>query len=54
MLVGVDRDAVRNRFRAVRTTARLDDHVIFLPSGARELLGVATGARVGAIPFELP
>jgi arginine N-succinyltransferase len=53
MLVGVDREAARNRFRAVRTTARLDDQLIYLPPGAKELLGVATGARLGAIPFEL-
>ena len=53
VLVGVDRDAARNRFRAVRTQARLDDQVIYLPPAARELLGVPTGARVGAIPFEL-
>jgi arginine N-succinyltransferase len=52
MLVGVDRDFARNRFRAVRTPARLDDQVIYLPPLARELLGVPTGARVGAIPFE--
>ncbi len=52
MLVGVDRDSARNRFRAVRTQARLDDQVIYLPPLARELLGVTTGARVGAIPFE--
>ena len=52
MLVGVDRDSARNRFRAVRTPARLDDQVIYLPPLAREVLGVATGARVGAIPFE--
>lgn len=53
MLVGVDRDGARNRFRAVRTLARLDDQVIFLPPAARELLGISTGTRVGAIPFEL-
>jgi arginine N-succinyltransferase len=53
VLVGVDRDATRNRFRALRTQARLDDQVIYLPPAARELLGVSTGARVGAIPFEL-
>jgi arginine N-succinyltransferase len=53
MLVGVDRDGARNRFRAVRTQARLDDQVILLPPAARELLGVTTGARVGAIPFEV-
>jgi arginine N-succinyltransferase len=54
MLVGVDRDGARNRFRAVRTLARLDDQSILLPFAARELLGVATGTRVGAIPFEVP
>jgi len=53
MLVGVDREAARNRFRAVRTTARLDDQLLYLPPAARELLGVSTGARLGAIPFEL-
>jgi arginine N-succinyltransferase len=53
MLVGVDRDGARNRFRAVRTQARLDDQVIFLPPATRELLGVTTAARVGAIPFEV-
>ena len=52
LLVAVDRDGARNRFRAVRTQARLDDQAIFLPLAARELLGVTTGARVGAIPFE--
>lgn len=52
LLVAVDRDGARNRFRAVRTQARLDDQAIFLPPAARELLGVTTGARVGAIPFE--
>ena len=53
MLVGLDRDSPRNRFRAVRTAARLDDQVILLPPLAREVLGVATGSRVGAIPFEI-
>jgi len=53
MMVGLDRESARNRFRAVRTVARLDDQVIFLPPLARELLGVATGTRVGAIPFEI-
>jgi arginine N-succinyltransferase len=53
MLVGVDRDTARNRFRAVRTQARLDDQTVQLPAAARELLGVSTGARLGAIPFEL-
>jgi len=53
VLVGVDRETSRNRFRAVRTLARLDDQEILLPQAARELLGVTTGARVGAIPFEL-
>jgi arginine N-succinyltransferase len=53
VLVGVNRDAVRNRFRAVRTAARIDDQLIYLPAGVRELLGISTGAKVGTIPFEL-
>ncbi|HYB44169.1 MAG TPA: arginine N-succinyltransferase, partial [Candidatus Methylomirabilis sp.] len=53
VLVGVDRESARNRFRAVRTPARLDDQSIVLPAGARELLGISAGARVGVIPFEL-
>ena len=53
MLVGVDRDPARNRFRAVRSPVRIDDQTVSLPAQVRELLGVATGARVGIIPFEL-
>jgi arginine N-succinyltransferase len=53
VLVAVDRDTSRNRFRAVRTLARIDDQLIHLPPEVRELLGVSTGAKVGAIPFEI-
>jgi len=53
VLVGVDRDPARNRFRAVRSPVRIDDQTVSLPAQVRELLGVSTGARVGIIPFEL-
>ncbi len=52
MLVGVDRESGRNRFRAVRTQVRIDDQVAYLSRAARELLGVEPGVKVSLIPFE--
>jgi arginine N-succinyltransferase len=43
----------RVRFRAVRTPASLDGEAIRLPREARELLQVAPGDPVDAIPFDL-
>ena len=50
-LVGAS-GAGRVRFRAVRTPASLDGGAIRLPRAARELLQVAPGDEVHAIPFE--
>ncbi len=52
MLVALERDSGRNRFRAVRTPVRFDDKLAFLPRRAKDLLGVDTGAKVSIIPFE--
>ena len=52
MLVAVERETGRNRFRAVRSQVRIDDQVVFLPVATRELLGVGSGAKVSLIPFE--
>ncbi len=51
MLVGLDRDAGRNRFRAVKTAARIEDSQVLLPKEARQLLDVASGDQVCVIPF---
>jgi arginine N-succinyltransferase len=52
MLVVVERETGRNRFRAARSQVRIDDQVVFLPAATRELLGVGSGAKVALIPFE--
>lgn len=52
MLVAVERDAGRNRFRAVRCNVRIDDRSALLPRRARELLEVDAGSKVSLIPFE--
>jgi arginine N-succinyltransferase len=52
VLVAAERESGRNRFRAVRTQARVDDQLIYLPGPAKEALGVSTGAKLSLIPFE--
>ena len=52
MLVSVEREAGRNRFRAVRSQVRIDNQVVYLPAQAKELLGVSSGVKVSLIPFE--
>ncbi len=52
MLVAVERDTGRNRFRAVRTQVRLDDRTAMLPAKAKELLELEPGMKVSCIPFE--
>lgn len=52
VLVACERDSGRNRFRGVRTQARIDDQVVYLPAQAKELLGVRPGAKLAIIPFE--
>jgi arginine N-succinyltransferase len=51
-IVGVRRPTGPNRFRAVRTPVRFDDHEALLPRAARELLKVKPGDRLSLIPFE--
>jgi arginine N-succinyltransferase len=48
----VERESGRNRFRSVRTTARLDDKNAYLPARAKELLDAAPGAKLSVIPFD--
>jgi arginine N-succinyltransferase len=52
MLVALERDSGRNRFRAMRSHARFDDQRVFLPAKTRELLGAETGSKLALIPFE--
>jgi arginine N-succinyltransferase len=52
MLVSVERESGRNRFRAVRSQVRIDDQVVYLPAQTKELLGVGSGVKVSLIPFE--
>lgn len=52
MLVAIERDAGRNRFRSVRCQARLDDKSAMLPRWARDALQVEPGDKVSCIPFE--
>lgn len=52
MLVGFSRETGRNRFRAVRTPALIDDQDIYLPEEAKEHLGASTGQKLCVIPFE--
>jgi arginine N-succinyltransferase len=52
VLVAHERASGRNRFRAVRTTAQLDDKNIYLPARARKLLDAPVGAKLSVIPFD--
>ncbi len=52
VLVAYERESGRNRFRAVRTQARVDDQIIYLPGPAKELLGASPGEKLSLIPFE--
>ena len=52
VLVAVEHDSGRNRFRAVRCQARLENTQAFLPARAKEVLDVQAGAKVSIIPFE--
>jgi len=52
MLVAVERESGRNRFRAVRSQVRIDDQVVYLPAETQELLGVESGVKVSLVPFE--
>jgi arginine N-succinyltransferase len=52
VLVAFERESGRNRFRAVRTQARVDDQIVYLPGPAKEVLGVSAGAKLSLVPFE--
>jgi len=52
VLVARERDSGRNRFRAVRSQARIDDQVVYLPARAKEALGAKVGDGLAVIPFE--
>ncbi|HEX5753273.1 MAG TPA: arginine N-succinyltransferase [Archangium sp.] len=52
VLVAYEHESGRNRFRSVRTTARLDDKNAYLPAKAKELLEAPAGAKLSVIPFD--
>jgi arginine N-succinyltransferase len=51
-LVAVEHGSGKNRFRAVRTSCRLDGQTAALPVEARKLLGARPGDKLHLIPFE--
>lgn len=53
VLVAVERDSGRNRFRAVRAHVRVEDQVVHLPAPVKKALDVGEGDKVALIPFEL-
>ena len=50
LIVGLDRDAGRSRFRAVKAPVRIEENQVQLPKEARQLLRVAAGDHVSLIP----
>ena len=52
VLVAVESDTGRNRFRSVRCQARLENTQAFLPARAKEVLDIQPGSKVSIIPFE--
>lgn len=52
VLVALERDSGRNRFRSVRCTVRVDNQVVYLPPKAKEVLGAEPGDKLSLIPFE--
>ena len=51
VLAGVVRTAGPNRFRAVRTRARVDGRRVRIPEEARRTLGVSAGEALDLVPF---
>jgi arginine N-succinyltransferase len=51
-LVASERPSGKNRLRAVKAPLVLTDDQAYLPVAAREALGVQTGDRIHAIPFD--
>lgn len=52
MLVGVERDSGRSRFRAVRSQVRFDNQLVYLPRKTKEILGVPVGTTLSMLPFD--
>ncbi|AKU92309.1 arginine N-succinyltransferase [Vulgatibacter incomptus] len=52
VLVAAEHKDPNNRFRAVKSPARVEGDQICLPGWARDLLGVSAGDKVASIPFE--
>jgi arginine N-succinyltransferase len=50
-LVGIERPAAKQKFRAVRTPCRLDDDRAYLPAETKRVLGLEPGDKVHAVPF---
>jgi arginine N-succinyltransferase len=51
VLAGVLRTSGPNRFRAVRTRARVSGNRVCLPAEARRMLGVTRGVAIDLVPF---
>jgi arginine N-succinyltransferase len=52
VMVAVEQDSGRNRFRSVRCSARLDNQHVYLPAKAKQALDAEPGAKLSIIPFE--
>jgi arginine N-succinyltransferase len=52
VLVALEKDSGRNRFRSVRCTVRVDNNVVYLPAKAKEALEAEAGDKLSLIPFE--
>ncbi len=52
VLVALEKDSGRNRFRSVRCTVRVDNNVVYLPPKAKEVLEAEPGDKLSLIPFE--
>src|SRR5262249_3252590 len=52
MMVGVERESGRNRFRAVRSQVRIDDQLVDLPGETKQLLAGPGGVKGSVVPLE--
>jgi arginine N-succinyltransferase len=52
VMVAVEQDSGRNRFRSVRCSARLDNQHVYLPAKAKQALDASPGEKLSIIPFE--
>jgi arginine N-succinyltransferase len=51
-MVGQTRATPGNKFRAVRSAVRFDDHIALLPKAVKDLLKLKAGDKVSVVPFE--